>query len=174
MAIRTLRLEHDPLLRKTSKPVREMSERMQTLIQDMEETLKAQEGVGLAAPQVGVLRRLFLTDYEGVCKVYINPEILEEDGVDYMVEGCLSLPNQVGLVRRPEKIRIRALDRQMQPFETELSGFEARIFCHEFDHLNGVLYKDRAKIMNDEVYEKMEDDADWEAYIASCYQQEEA
>ncbi|MDO5695413.1 MAG: peptide deformylase [Eubacteriales bacterium] len=171
MAVRTLRLESDPLLRKISKPVREMTPRINDLIDDMMETMAAEEGVGLAAPQVGVLRRIFITLVEDVVTVFINPEILSEDGRTYEVEGCLSLPGQCGIVRRPETLRIRALDREMKPFEVTLSGFAARVFCHENDHLNGVLYKDRAIIMNDDVYD-LTDEGELEHYLEACYEKD--
>lgn len=172
MAIRELRLESDPLLRKVSKPVREMTPRIADLIDDMMDTMYEEDGVGLAAPQVGVLRRIFVTDVAENPTVFINPEIIEKSGVQWGTEGCLSLPGQIGVVRRPQKVKVRALDREMKEFTVELEDLAARAACHELDHLNGILYKDVAYIMNDKVRELMNDDELTE-YLEALMEEEE-
>ena len=144
MGIRIVREFGDDVLRKKSKPVRELTPRLQQLIDDMFETMYDQEGVGLAAPQVGVLRRIVVIDVTGENPlVFVNPEILESDGEQTGAEGCLSLPGKHATVTRPSHVKVRALDRQMQPFELEAEGLLARAVCHEFDHLEGVLYIDK-------------------------------
>ena len=143
MAIRTIREWPDELLKKTCKPVKEMTPRLKELVQDMIETMHEASGVGLAAPQVGILKRIFVVDIseEGnepyVC---VNPEILEKEGEQFDYEGCLSLPGYSGKVRRAERIRLRAFDENMKPFEVEAEGLLARAFQHEYDHLEGIMY----------------------------------
>lgn len=152
MGIRTVRkIEEDEILRKIAKPVKDMSARTLVLIDDMLETMYAEAGVGLAAPQVGVLKRIFVVDCEqteegpGKPLVFINPEILEKSGAVTDQEGCLSVPGRHALVTRPEKVTVRALDRNMMPFTLEAEGLLARCICHENDHLNGILYVDKAE-----------------------------
>ena len=151
MSIRTIRvLEEDEILRKTAKPVKEMTARTFTLIQDMKETMYEANGVGLAAPQVGVLKRIFVVDCDQDTEgheplVFINPEILEQSGEVTDNEGCLSVPNRHALVTRPEKVKVTALNEQMEPFTLEAEGLLARCICHENDHLNGILYVDKAE-----------------------------
>ena len=143
MAIRNIRVDGDDILRKTSKPVKEMTERLETLIDDMFETMYENNGVGLAAPQVGILKRIIVIDIgEDQPMALINPEIVEADGEQIGDEGCLSLPGLVGEVARPDHVIVKALDRNMQEITVEGTELLARCLCHEIDHLDGVLYKD--------------------------------
>ncbi|MBO4872133.1 MAG: peptide deformylase [Lachnospiraceae bacterium] len=150
MGIRTIREIGDDILRKHSKPIKEMTPRIRQLIKDMFETMYDDNGVGLAAPQVGILKRLFVIDCcdgeEGAPNpyVFINPEILETRGEVTDTEGCLSVPGRFAPVPRPEWVKVRALDKNMQPFELEAEGLLARCICHENDHLDGILYVDKA------------------------------
>lgn len=145
MALRNIVTEEDPVLRKKSRPVTEVNDRIRTILDDMAETMHAAYGVGLAAPQVGILRRLFVVqvDDEHLYEL-INPEIVEADGDQYGEEGCLSVPGYVGLVHRPEHVKIRGLDRNGKPVEYEGEGLLARAFMHEYDHLDGIIYTDKA------------------------------
>lgn len=150
MGIRHVRkMDEDEILRKIAKPVKEMNARTLTLIDDMLETMYAEGGVGLAAPQVGVLKRIFVVDCsmedEPEPMVFINPEILEESGAVTDKEGCLSVPGKHASVTRPEKVKVKALDRNMESFTLEAEGLLARCICHENDHLNGILYVDKAE-----------------------------
>jgi len=158
MALRTLRLSGDELLRKKSKPVREITDNIITLLDDMYETLRAENGVGLAAPQVGVLRRVVVVklDDEHELVELINPEIVEADGVQEGLEACLSVPGKQGTVERPNSVRVRAQNRAGGEFTVEGEGFLARALCHELDHLDGVLYTDKAK----EVHNVADDEKD--------------
>ena len=141
MALREIRVQGDPILEKMCRPLEKMTPRMETLIQDMLETMEDADGVGLAAPQVGILRRIAVINVDGENSyVFINPEIVEQEGEQTGDEGCLSVPGKVGTVTRPEKVKVRALDIHMEPFELEAEGLLARACCHEFDHLNGTLY----------------------------------
>ena len=145
MAIRNIREDGDEVLRKKCKPVEKMTERLSTLIDDMFDTMYEANGVGLAAPQVGVLRRIVVIDtYEGNPLVLVNPEIIESDGEQVGPEGCLSLPGLQGDVARPEHVVCKALDRDMKEITVEGEGLLARAICHELDHLDGILYKDLA------------------------------
>ena len=145
MALRNIVKDGDPVLRKKSRPVAEVTDRIRTILDDMADTMHASNGVGLAAPQVGVLRRMFVVQVdEEMLYELINPEIVETDGDQYGEEGCLSVPGYVGLVHRPEHVRIKGLDRNGQPVEYEGEGLLARAFMHEYDHLDGVLYTDKA------------------------------
>ena len=146
MALREIRLQGDPILNKPSRPLEKMTPRMETLIMDMLETMNNAEGVGLAAPQVGILRQIAVINVDGENSyVFINPEILEQEGEQTGDEGCLSVPGKVGTVTRPEKVKVRALNIHMEPFELEAEGLLARACCHEFDHLKGVLYTAHAQ-----------------------------
>ena len=131
MAIRKLRYEGDPVLGKVCKEVKEMTPHLKELVQDMLETMYAAEGVGLAAPQVGVLRRI--------------AEIVETAGEQIGDEGCLSVPGKSGTVRRPEYVKTVAFDADMNPIEVEGHGLFARAMCHEFDHLDGHLYLEKVE-----------------------------
>jgi len=155
MAIRNIREEGDELLRKVSRPVEKMSGRIQTLIDDMLDTMYEAEGVGLAAPQVGILRRLFVVDIGEGPIVMINPEIVETSGEQEGPEGCLSVPGYQGTVIRPNYVKMKGLDRDMKPYTIEAEEFLARALCHEFDHLNGTLYIDKVE---GEIYRVADDE----------------
>ena len=143
MAIRNIRTDGDDILRKVCKPVKEMTPRIRELIDDMFETMYEANGVGLAAPQVGVLKRIVVIDvFDDNPLVLINPEIVESDGEQVGEEGCLSLPGLAGEVARPAHVVCKALDREMKPITVEGTELLARAICHELDHLDGVLYKD--------------------------------
>jgi len=143
MAIRQLRYSEDPILRKTSRVITDINDRIKTLLDDMAETMYESEGVGLAAPQVGVLRRVVVIDVgDGLLKL-INPEIIETKGESLDYEGCLSVPGVSGKVERPEKVKIKYLDLDGNEKELEGTGLLARAMCHEIDHLNGILFIDK-------------------------------
>ena len=143
MAIRNIRKNGDEILRKTSKKVDNIDERIITLLDDMEETMRDAEGVGLAAPQVGVLRRAVVIDVgEGLIEL-INPVIVYEKGEQCREEGCLSVPGKSGAVKRPAKVIVRALNRKGETVEITGEDLLATAICHEIDHLNGVLFIDK-------------------------------
>ena len=145
MAIRNIRIDGDDILRKKCKPVEKMTDRINTLIDDMFDTMYAANGVGLAAPQVGVLKRIVVIDVmddNPLC--LINPYIVSSDGEQEGEEGCLSLPGLSGNVKRPNHVVCKALDRNMQEITVEGEALLARAICHELDHLDGILYKDLA------------------------------
>ncbi len=149
MALRNVVQEGDPILRKHARPVGEVTPHIREILEDMLETMRAEDGVGLAAPQVGILRRMFVAEPDPTLeekKVYfmVDPEILEREGSQVGTEGCLSVRGYYGVVERPEKIRIRAKDLDGKVRELEFEGFEARVMCHEYDHLDGILYTDKA------------------------------
>lgn len=148
MGIRKIRTEGDEILRKISKPVTEMTPRTKALIRDMFDTMYKADGVGLAAPQVGILKRIFVIDCtadRSLPRVFINPEILETEGEQTGSEGCLSVPGKHATVTRPMKVRVRALDENMKVFTLTLEELEARCVLHENDHLDGILYVDKAE-----------------------------
>ena len=145
MAIREVREIGDEILTKKSKEVTKMTLRTKILINDMLDTLYEKMGVGLAAPQVGVLKKIVVIDVGGGPIVLINPEILETSGEQTGEEGCLSVPGKWGIVTRPNHVKIRALNEDMEEFEMEGEGLLARAFCHEIDHLDGELYVDRVE-----------------------------
>ena len=141
MAVRQIRIMGDDILTKKCKPVKEMTGRTMDLIEDMFETMYEANGCGLAAPQVGVLKRIFVVDVDdGNQYVLINPEIVETEGSQTGSEGCLSVPGKTGVVTRPEKVKVKALNEKMEEFELEGEGLLARAICHECDHLKGQLY----------------------------------
>ncbi len=145
MAIRQIRYDGDDILRKKCKEVKEMTDRTRTLIDDMFDTMYEANGVGLAAPQVGILKRLVVidVDYEHPY-VLINPVIVEKDGEQTGDEGCLSLPGKVATVTRPNHVICKCMNEDMEEMEIEGEGLLARAICHELDHLDGILYKDVA------------------------------
>ena len=146
MAIREIRKEGDPILRKECKTVKEMNERTKILIGDMFDTMYEADGVGLAGPQVGILKKIFVVDVGGEepqPMVFMNPEILVKDGEQTGSEGCLSVPGYQGEVTRAEHIRVRAFNENMEEFELEADGLLARCIQHEEDHLHGTLYVDK-------------------------------
>lgn len=146
MAIRKIRHDGDDILRKVCKPIEKMTPRIQTLIEDMYETMYEANGVGLAAPQVGILKRVVVIDI-GDDNTYtlINPEIIEADGEQTGEEGCLSLPGLQGTVTRPNHVICRAQNEEMEVYTIEAEGLLARAICHELDHLDGILYKDKVE-----------------------------
>ena len=145
MAIRNIRKEDDPVLRKISKSVDQIDDKIITLLDDMIETMYDADGVGLAAPQVGILKRVIVIDIgEGVIEL-INPEIVAEDGVQCDNEGCLSLPGITEEVTRPRAVTVKGLDRFGNEIILEGEELLARALCHEIDHLNGILFIDRAE-----------------------------
>ena len=142
MALRKIGLQGDEVLAKVSRPVEKMTPRIHDLIGDMLETMYDAMGVGLAAPQVGMLKRIVVIDIGEGPIVLINPEILETSGEQTGDEGCLSVPGKCGQVTRPNYVKVRALDEDMNEFEMEGEGLLARAFCHEIDHLDGKMYVD--------------------------------
>lgn len=143
MAIRQIRFDGDPILRKFSREVKDISDRIKILLDDMAETMYENDGVGLAAPQVGVLRQVVVIDIgDGLIKL-INPEIIESEGENIDVEGCLSVPNRVGTVKRPDRVKVKYLNEFGEEKIIDGTGLLAKALCHEIDHLNGILFIDK-------------------------------
>lgn len=143
MAILNIRKEDDPILRKTSRPVEEITPRIKTLIADMIETMRAANGCGLAAVQVGILRRIVVIEVEeGTVYTLINPRIVAKAGKQEETEGCLSLPGKWGITRRPSSVIVRFIDENGKEAELRGEGLLARAICHETDHLDGKLFTD--------------------------------
>ena len=150
MALRNIVVEGDPILRKRCREVEQVDDRIRMILDDMVETMREAGGVGLAAPQIGMMRRMFVAEpQEGEVYCFVNPEIVEMEGSQTGDEGCLSVPGYQGTVDRPERIRIKGLDRDGNPQEFDFEGWEAIVMCHEFDHLEGILYIDKS----DHIYE---------------------
>ena len=144
MAIRNIRISTDEVLRKICKPVKEITPNLLTLLDDMADTMYDANGVGLAAPQVGILKRVVVIDIgEGLVEL-INPEILETSGSQIDDEGCLSVPGKYAPVDRPNYVKVKAMDRDGNEFIIEGEELMARALCHEIDHLDGILYIDKA------------------------------
>ena len=162
MAIRTIREIGDPVLNKVSKEVTEVTPRIQDLIDDMFETMYETNGVGLAAPQVGILKRIVVIDTTGEDPILlINPRIVETSGEQTGNEGCLSVPGKSGIVTRPNYVKVVAQDENLETFEIEGTELLARAFCHEIDHLDGHLYVE--KVEGDLVdVTPIDDDDEWE------------
>ena len=157
MAIRNIVTEGDEILRKKCRVITEVTDRIRMTMEDMLETMHSENGVGIAAPQVGVMRRMFIAEPEpGRVYYMINPEILEMEGTQSGAEGCLSVPGLVGDVERPERIKIKALDLDGNEQIYDFEGFDAVVMCHENDHLDGILYTDKA--VNLRVPEEPEED----------------
>ncbi len=154
MARRNILTKEEPGLYKKCRPVTDFNPRLHQLLDDMKDTLALENGVGLAAPQVGVLRRAVIVletnvpegEDEYIIEL-VNPEIIESDGEQYGAEGCLSVPGEYGLVRRPMHVKVRAQDRNGEFFEVEGEGLTARCFCHEIDHLEGVVFTSKCERM---------------------------
>ena len=143
MATRRILTDGDEILRKISRPVNEIDKRTRILLEDMAETMYKNEGVGLAAPQVGILRRIVVIDIgEGLLEL-INPEIVYTEGSKIDTEGCLSIPGRRGTVERPAKVIVQALNRKGKPIQVTGEGLMAVALCHELDHLDGILYTDK-------------------------------
>lgn len=143
MALRQIRTLGDPVLEKKAKPVKEVNEKILDLVDDMLETMYNANGVGLAAPQIGILKRIVVIDVSPEGEepiVLINPEIISTSGSQTGDEGCLSVPGKSGTVTRPEEVTVRALDLDMEEIELTGTGLLARAFCHEIDHLDGIVY----------------------------------
>ena len=140
MGIRKIMTVKDPCLHKCCRPVEKFDKRLHKLLDDMKETLADANGVGLAAPQVGILRRVVIVDLGDEMLELVNPELLETSGEQEGAEGCLSVPGKYGLVKRPNYAKVRAQDRDGNWFEAEGEELIARCFCHELDHLDGIVY----------------------------------
>ena len=164
MGIRNLRIDGDPLLRKVSREVTELNDKIRLLIEDMMDTMIENDGVGLAAPQVGVLKRVIVVDVSDVDPevlkdenapdepiALINPVIIESEGEDIGQEGCLSVPDLTGDVKRPSRIVVKAKNENFEDIVFEAKYFFARVLCHEIDHLNSVLYIDKAENLRERV-----------------------
>lgn len=150
MSLRPIRLYPDPVLRRRADPVERFDDELAALVADLVETMHAAPGVGLAAPQVGVSRRVFVVDLSvgeepGQVHVFVNPRIVEEDGLVTDFEGCLSIPDVSEKVDRPERVVVEAQDVHGEPFRIEAADWLARAICHESDHLDGVLFVDRLR-----------------------------
>ena len=148
MALRNVRINDDPVLRKVSKPVEKFDKKLEILATDMIETMYKEDGVGLAANQVGLLKRILVIDlYDGKgATVYVNPKIVYEEGEQFEIEGCLSVPDVSGAVKRPMIVKVAAYDIKGEPFEMIGEGMLARAMCHEIDHLNGILFTDKVEV----------------------------
>ncbi len=161
MAILVVRTDEDPILRKKSREVTQFDESLKSFVEDMFETMYSYQGVGLAAVQVGRLRRVIVVDdYDGRKYAMVNPEIIEESGCEVGTEGCLSIPGKIGEVERFTSIKVKYQDLEGEEEILEAEAFLARIIQHELDHLNGVLYTDRAenvRVATEEEYEEVEE-----------------
>ena len=158
MALRTIRLQGDPVVEKKCKEVKEITPKIEELIDDMLETMYEANGVGLAAPQVGVLKRLVVIDIGEGPVIMINPEILETSGEQTGDEGCLSLPGKAGCVTRPNYVKARAFDENMEEYIIEGEELMARAICHELDHLDGHMYTEKVEgQIHDVTYEEDEE-----------------
>lgn len=161
MAIRKIVTEGDDILRKHCREVSEVTDRIRETMQDMLETMRSEQGVGIAAPQVGIMRRMFVAEPEPE-RVYfmINPVMLEQSGSQSGDEGCLSVPGLIGSVERPSHIKIEALDLDGNKQVYEFDDFYARVMCHEYDHLDGVLYIDKAEHIRPAESEAVDEEAE--------------
>lgn len=145
MALRNIVTQGDPILRKHCREVEKVDDRIRMILDDMVETMRDAKGVGLAAPQIGMMRRMFVAEpEEGEVYCFVNPEIIAAEGSQTGDEGCLSVPGYQGSVERPQRIRIKGLDRDGNMQEYEFEERAAVVMCHEFDHLEGILYIDRS------------------------------
>ncbi|MEG1687562.1 MAG: peptide deformylase [Angelakisella sp.] len=161
MAKRNMRTEGDEILHKTSKKVEVFDFKLGQLLDDMADTLEQYSGVGLAGVQVGVLKRVFILSFEDEVTEFVNPEILERSGSQTGSEGCLSFPGKWGIVTRPNWVKVRAQNRKGHWFEVEGSELFARAVCHEYDHLDGVVYVDRAdRMLTPEELDDMENEGE--------------
>ena len=159
MGLRKILTDKDPALHKVCRPVEKFDGRLHRLLDDMKETLADANGVGLAAPQVGILRRVVLVDSGDEVLELINPSLLETSGEQVGAEGCLSVPGKYGLVKRPNYAKVRAQDRNGNWFEAEGEELIARCFCHELDHLDGILYTEvMERFLTEEELEAQEEE----------------
>ena len=163
MALRTIRIQGDPVLEKVCKPVPEVTEKIRDLIDDMIETMYEANGVGLAAPQVGILKRIVVIDVGEGPIVMINPCILETSGEQTGDEGCLSLPGKAGVVTRPDYVKAKAYNEDMEEYTIEGTALLARAICHETDHLDGHMYVEKVEgEIHDVHYEEAEENEEEE------------
>lgn len=144
MALRNICVDGDDVLRKRAKEVDVVNDKIRMIVDDLKETMHENNGIGLAAPQVGILKRIFVIETEDQEIEMINPRILDISGEQTGEEGCLSVPGRIGTVKRPTYIRMEGLDRQGNPIEVEGVGLLAVVLSHEFDHLEGILFTERA------------------------------
>ena len=162
MATTNIRVRGDPVLNKKCKEVKEMTERTLELIEDMFDTMYEAQGVGLAAPQVGILKRIVVIDVTGDDPMLlINPVILESSGEQTGYEGCLSVPGKSGIVTRPNYVKVKAYDEELNPFELEGTELLARAICHEMEHLDGHLYVEKVEgdlVNTSDLYEECEEE----------------
>lgn len=148
MALRNIVTEGDPILRKECREVKNVTDHIREVLDDMVDTMRDAEGVGLAGPQVGMLRRMFVAEPEPDRVYYmINPVITSKEGSQVGPEGCLSVPGYYGDVERPERITMEALDRDGVKQTYQFEGWDAKVMCHEYDHLDGIMYTDKAQTM---------------------------
>ena len=159
MALREVRHVPDSVLRKVAKPVTEMTPRLKTLIKDMYNTMDYEDGIGLAAPQVGILKRIFTVGIGDIRLAFVNPEVLESEGEYLDGEGCLSIPGENGVVKRPTYVKVKAMNEEGKHFIIEAKYLLARCILHELDHLNGVLFTDKLEEVEEdfEPEEQVED-----------------
>lgn len=152
MALRTVRIDGDPILRKISKDVVKFDGKLKILVKDMVEVMHHEDGIGLAAVQIGMLKRIFILDAytDDEPKAFINPTIVEQSGEQFEIEGCLSVPEITGAVRRPNFVKITAKDLNGNDIEFSSDGLLARAISHEIDHLNGILFTDKVEEKEDE------------------------
>ena len=159
MALRNVVTEGDEILRKKCREVTEITDRIKETMEDMQQTMRHHMGVGIAGPQIGVMRRMFVAEPEpGRVYFMINPVILDQSGSQTDDEGCLSVPGMIGKVERPDHIKIEALDLDGKKQVYEFDGFDARVMCHEYDHLDGILYIDKATDIRDAFEEEDEEE----------------
>lgn len=160
MALRKIMIDPDPVLHKVCRPVTSFDSRLHRLLDDMRQTLEDAQGAGLAAPQVGILRRVVLVDVGDEVLELVNPEILEQSGEQEGAEGCLSVPGKWGIVKRPYYAKVRAQDRYGDWFEAEGEEIVARCFCHELEHLGGHLYAEKVShwLSDEEISEMYAED----------------
>lgn len=152
MALRNIVFSDEPLIRKKCRPVERFDENLWVLLDDLKETMQKNDGVGIAGPQVGVLKRVCIIEACGMFLELINPEIIHKDGKQESEEGCLSVKEYTGLVERPLTITLKAFNRYGSPFVLTVSDFMSIVCCHEIDHLDGILFIDKAK----ELYKKVD------------------
>lgn len=161
MALRNIVEEGDEILRKKAREVTEIDARIRTLVEDMAETMTFSHGVGIAAPQVGILKRIFLavpnSEEDETPMVFINPEILHQEGSQWGEEGCLSVPGFIGTVERPASVKLKAMDLDGNEKIYDFSDFAAVVICHEYDHLNGILYTDKAENIHETTFDGSEE-----------------
>jgi peptide deformylase len=159
MALRTIRKDEDPVLRKVSKAVTVFDDKLKHLVNDMIDTMYEADGVGLAAPQIGILKRIFVIDtYDDTgVKVFINPEFTHEEGEQYEIEGCLSVPGVHGRVKRPATVKVTALNEKGETVHYKGADLFARALCHENDHLDGILFTDKCVLVDEDDDEEDED-----------------